>query len=131
MQDIVPIQSVYECTDSSASSNLSRLKEQDDPEKLAIEKAEKEYAEIAYQAEVELTGGVEVDSDQTGSAKQFKNGNLNKEQAILDMRQFKTIEKMLDEGNMDEKQKNEADLFLEYALDKLSEQNVDSSGQIS
>ena len=121
MQDIVPIESVYECTDSSASSDLSRLKGSIGPEKLSTGKAEKEVAELAYQAEVELTGGVEVDSDKTGSAKKFKNGNLNKEQAIVDMRQFKTIEKMLDEGNLDQKQKDEADLFLEYALDKLSE----------
>lgn len=67
-----------------------------------------------------LTGGIEVDDAEEIKPVTFNNDELDFEQVKVDVRQVSNIHKMMNEGSVEEKTKLEADLYLDYTMDKLS-----------
>ena len=73
-----------------------------------------------------LTGGIEVDDAEEIKPVTFNNDELDFEQVKVDVRQVSNIHKMMNEGSVEEKTKLEADLYLDYTMDKLSIPREDS-----
>ena len=42
---------------------------------------------------------------------------------------MKTVKKMMNEGDLGKDDKQEAELYIDYALDKISQQQVDETSQ--
>ena len=59
------------------------------------------------------------------SPREFGNDKLNKEQDIIEVRQVRNIERMMNFGNQEHKQRQQATPFLEYAVDKYQIKNED------
>ena len=62
-------------------------------------------------------------------AKKFKNNKLNDEQAEIEKRQITQIKKMMNEGDVKEELKEEAELFIDYATDQLFTNKDNSSNE--
>lgn len=67
-----------------------------------------------------LTGGIEVDDAGDAKPVTFSNEELDFEQVKREVRQVSNIHRMMNEGSVEEKTKLEADLYLDYTMDKLN-----------